>query len=77
MVLGEEENVLIREVSLFQGCPYRGVPLYVQCFSQKKLQGGGRILVTTRAITAFQVGPSKRNPKVLYVYSTLDHLLCW
>ena len=28
MVLGEEESVLFREVSLFQGCPYRGVPLY-------------------------------------------------
>ena len=28
MVLGEEESVLIREVSLFQGCPYRGVPMY-------------------------------------------------
>ena len=27
MVLGEE-SVLFREVSLFQGCPYRGVPLY-------------------------------------------------
>ena len=29
MVLGEEECVLFREVSPFQGCPYRGVPLYV------------------------------------------------
>ena len=28
MVLWEEECVLFREVSLFQGCPYRGVPLY-------------------------------------------------
>ena len=28
MVLGEEESVLFREVSLFQGCPYRGAPLY-------------------------------------------------
>ena len=28
MVLGEEECVLFREVSLFQGCPYGGVPLY-------------------------------------------------
>ena len=28
MVLGDEESVLFREVSLFQGCPYRGVPLY-------------------------------------------------
>ena len=27
MVLGEEERVLFREVSLFQGRPYRGVPL--------------------------------------------------
>ena len=27
VVLGEEESVLFREVSLFQGCPYRGVPL--------------------------------------------------
>ena len=27
MVLGEEESVLFREVPLFQGCPYRGVPL--------------------------------------------------
>ena len=25
---GPEESVLISEVSLFQGCPYRGVPLY-------------------------------------------------
>ena len=24
MVLGEEESVLFKEVSLFQGCPYRG-----------------------------------------------------
>ena len=29
MVVGEEESVLISEVSLFQECPYRGVPLYV------------------------------------------------
>ena len=29
MVLGEEESVLFTEVSLFQGCPYRGVPLYI------------------------------------------------
>ena len=29
MALGEEESVLFREVSLFQGCPYRGVPLYI------------------------------------------------
>ena len=29
MVLGEEESVLFREVSIFQGCPYRGVPLYM------------------------------------------------
>ena len=28
MILGEEESVLFREVSSFQGCPYRGVPLY-------------------------------------------------
>ena len=29
MILGEEESVLFREVSLFQGCPYREVPLYM------------------------------------------------
>ena len=28
MVLGGEASVLLREVSLFQGCPYRGAPLY-------------------------------------------------
>ena len=28
MVLGEEESVLFRKVSLLRGCPYRGVPLY-------------------------------------------------
>ena len=28
MVLGEEESVLFREVSVFQGCPCRGVPMY-------------------------------------------------
>ena len=27
--IGPEESVLIREVSSFQGCPYRGVPLYI------------------------------------------------
>ena len=27
MVLGEVKSVLFREVSLFQGCPYRGVQL--------------------------------------------------
>ena len=32
------EGVLIKEVSLFQGCPYRGIPLYIvtltiQCIS--------------------------------------------
>ena len=26
--IGSEESVLFREVSLFQGCPYRGAPLY-------------------------------------------------
>ena len=33
MVLGEEESVLFREVSLFQGCPYRGVPRYLCLYS--------------------------------------------
>ena len=28
VVLGEEESVMFREVSLFQGCPYGGVLLY-------------------------------------------------
>ena len=28
MVLGVGKGVLFREVSSFQGCPYRGVPLY-------------------------------------------------
>ena len=28
MELGEEESVLFREMSLFQGCPHRGAPLY-------------------------------------------------
>ena len=28
MVLVEEESVLFREMSLIQGCPYRGIPLY-------------------------------------------------
>ena len=27
-MFGTAQAVLIREVSLFQGCPYRGVPLY-------------------------------------------------
>ena len=31
MVLGEEESVLFREVSSFQGCPYGEVPLYILC----------------------------------------------
>ena len=28
MVLVEDESVLIREMALFQGCPYTGVALY-------------------------------------------------
>ena len=36
MVLEEEESVLIREVSLFQGCPYRGVQLYLMQWCVKK-----------------------------------------
>ena len=39
MVLGEEESVLFREVSLFQGCPYRGVPLYIHMY-RKTIQDG-------------------------------------
>ena len=47
MVLGEEESVLFREVSLFQGCLYRGVPLYinysfpVSCWFSKFFGGSG------------------------------------
>ena len=35
MVLGVEESVLFREVSLFQGCPYRVVPLYIVMYTQQ------------------------------------------
>ena len=41
MLLGEEESVLFREVSLFQGCPYmHSISMYIHVqYASKKRTG--------------------------------------
>ena len=41
VVVGVGKGVLFREVSSVQGCPYRGVPLYITCCTLARPHNNG------------------------------------
>ena len=75
IALGEEESVLFREMSLFQGCPYSGVPLRSllrhSCCMLNPL-----IFVTSWSYACFTFSAAHRMVVWMSILERVHHVIC-